>query len=118
MEIKHLLSWTWVQYTSNQQTSIAILIKDKLKLKKFQAHGGPLGSTSSQASTLWTRVFESNQCGAGSLALANQSVCTTTSPQPSFDHEQRKKNLTPRLAKVKFHSSLGKQLAHVLNTQP
>jgi hypothetical protein len=71
MEIKHLLSWTWAQCASNQQTSIAILIKGKLKLKKFQAHGGPLGSTSSQASILWTQVSESNQCGAGSFALAN-----------------------------------------------
>jgi hypothetical protein len=35
MEIKHLLSWTWAQCASNQQRSIAILIKGKLKLKKL-----------------------------------------------------------------------------------
>jgi hypothetical protein len=42
MEIKHLLSWTWVQYTSNQQTSIAILIKGKLKFKKISSLWGTL----------------------------------------------------------------------------
>jgi hypothetical protein len=42
MEIKHLLSWTWAQCASNQQTSIAILIKGKLKLiKNFRLMGDP-----------------------------------------------------------------------------
>jgi hypothetical protein len=36
------LSWTWVQYTSNQQTSIAILIKGKLKFKKISSLWGTL----------------------------------------------------------------------------
>jgi hypothetical protein len=48
-----------------------------------------MGSTSSQASTIWTRVRESNLCGAGSLALANHGECTTTSPHRlDSDHKR------------------------------
>jgi hypothetical protein len=43
MEIKHLLSWTWAQCARNQQTSIAILIKGKLKFRKISSSWGTTG---------------------------------------------------------------------------
>jgi hypothetical protein len=42
MQKGHQVSWTWAQCASNQQISIAILIKGKLNLqKKFKLMGDP-----------------------------------------------------------------------------